>query len=163
YEGPGFVTNQTYPQDNRTERGPSDFDVKHFFTLSGIYDLPFLRGGDSFVAKAFGGWRISGILTKRTGFPFTPVVGRCTTTPRWRGAAPGCRWGQACVRCARRVIPGRATLTRPTTRLSMGRTSLAAERPFSSFSNRLTVPLRRRALAAIRFVGRIISMSISAW
>jgi hypothetical protein len=80
YEGPGFVTNQTYPQDNSTERGPSDFDVKHFFTLSGVYDLPFFRG-NNFVAKAFGGWRVSGILTKRTGFPFTPVVGGCTSTP----------------------------------------------------------------------------------
>src|SRR5215470_17707886 len=81
YEGPGFVTNQTYPQDNSTERGPSDFDVRHFFTFHGIYDLPFLRTGDSFAAKAFGGWRISSILTKRTGFPFTPVVGGCTSTP----------------------------------------------------------------------------------
>jgi len=80
YEGPGFVTNQTYPQDDTTERGPSDFDVKHFFTLSGVYDLPFLRG-NGFVAKAFGGWRISGILTKRTGFPFTPVVRGDSSTP----------------------------------------------------------------------------------
>jgi hypothetical protein len=80
YEGPGFVTNQTFPQDNSTERGPSDFDVKHFFTLSGVYDLPFFRG-NSFASKAFGGWRISGILTKRTGFPFTPIVGGCTSTP----------------------------------------------------------------------------------
>jgi Carboxypeptidase regulatory-like domain len=80
-EGPGFETNQTFPQDNRTERGTSDFDVKHFFTLSGVYDLPFFKGRDNFAAKAFGGWRISGILTKRTGFPFTPVVGGCTSTP----------------------------------------------------------------------------------
>jgi hypothetical protein len=81
YEGPGFVTNQTYPQDDRTERGPSDFDVKHYFTLSGIYDLPFFKGGNGFVAKALGGWRVSGILTRRGGFPFTPVVGGCTSTP----------------------------------------------------------------------------------
>jgi hypothetical protein len=80
YEGPGFVTNQTYPQDNRTERGPSDFDVKHFFNLSAVYELPFLRG-NSFVDKAFGGWMVSSIVTWRTGFPFTPVVGGCTSTP----------------------------------------------------------------------------------
>jgi hypothetical protein len=80
YEGPGFVTNQTYPQDNRTERGPSDFDVRHFFVLSSVYELPFLRG-NSFVDKAFGGWMISSIVTWRTGFPFTPVVGGCTSTP----------------------------------------------------------------------------------
>src|SRR5262249_59053507 len=84
YEGPGFVTNQTYPQDNSTERGPSDFDVKHFFTLSGVYDLPFFRGRDSFVSKAFGGWRISGILTKRAGLRFTPVVDDDTRTAAGR-------------------------------------------------------------------------------
>jgi hypothetical protein len=79
-EGPGFVTNQTYPQDNRTERGPSDYDAKHYFTFSSVYDLPFLKG-HSAVAKAFGGWRISGILTKRSGFPFTPFVNAPTSTP----------------------------------------------------------------------------------
>ena len=26
-EGPGFVTNQTYPTDDATERGPSDYDA----------------------------------------------------------------------------------------------------------------------------------------
>jgi hypothetical protein len=74
------VTNQTYPQDDHTERGLSDYDAKHYFTLSGVYDLPFFRG-NSIVEKAFGGWRISSILTKRTGFPFTPVVTAETSTP----------------------------------------------------------------------------------
>jgi hypothetical protein len=81
YEGPGFVTNQTFPQDNRTERGPSDFDVKHYFNLSGLYELPFFRSRNDFVGKALGGFEITGILTARTGFPFTPVVGGCTSTP----------------------------------------------------------------------------------
>lgn len=80
YEGPGFVTNQTYPQDNRTERGPSDFDVRHYFNLSSIWELPFLKGSSA-VDKILGGWAISGVLTKSTGFPFTPVVGGCTSTP----------------------------------------------------------------------------------
>lgn len=74
YEGPGFVTNQTYPQDNRTERGPSDFDAKHYFTLSSVYELPFYRGREGFAAKVLGGFSISGILTAHTGFPFTPKV-----------------------------------------------------------------------------------------
>ena len=81
YEGPGFVTNQTYPQDNRTERGPSDFDVKHFFNLSSLYELPFFRGRNDFVGKLLGGFQITGIVTARTSFPFTPVVGGCTSTP----------------------------------------------------------------------------------
>jgi carboxypeptidase family protein len=81
YEGPGFVTNQTFPQDNRTERGPSDFDVKHYFNLSGLYELPFFRQRRDFVGAALGGFEITGIVTARSGFPFTPVVGGCTSTP----------------------------------------------------------------------------------
>jgi carboxypeptidase family protein len=81
YEGPGFVTNQTYPQDNRTERGPSDFDVRHYFNFSAIYELPFFRKRNDFVGAAFGGFEVSSIVTYRTGFPFTPVVGGCTSTP----------------------------------------------------------------------------------
>jgi Carboxypeptidase regulatory-like domain/TonB dependent receptor len=80
-EGPGFVTNQTYPQDNSTERGPSDFDAQHYVTLSGLYELPFFRGRNNLADALLGGWRVTGILTYRTGFPFTPVVGGCTSTP----------------------------------------------------------------------------------
>ncbi|MCM3904139.1 MAG: TonB-dependent receptor [Pyrinomonadaceae bacterium] len=81
YEGPGFVTNQTYPQDNRSERGPSDFDVKHYFNFSGLYELPFFRQRNDWVGKLLGGFEITGVVTARTGFPFTPVVGGCTSTP----------------------------------------------------------------------------------
>ncbi|MGI8639182.1 MAG: TonB-dependent receptor domain-containing protein [Pyrinomonadaceae bacterium] len=73
-EGPGFVTNQTYPVDNNTEYGPSDFDVTHNFNLFGLYDLPFFRKRDDLVGTFLGGFQISGILTYHTGFPFTPVV-----------------------------------------------------------------------------------------
>jgi hypothetical protein len=81
YEGPGFVTNQTYPQDNRTERGPSDFDVRHYFNMSSLYEVPFFRARNDLVGKLLGGFEITGIVTYRTGFPFTPVVDASTSTP----------------------------------------------------------------------------------
>ena len=74
YEGPGGVTNQTYPLDNKTEWGPSDFDVRHNITLSGIWDLPFFRKQNNLAGKILGGWQISGIWTHHTGFPWTPKV-----------------------------------------------------------------------------------------
>jgi hypothetical protein len=81
-EGPGAETNQTYPQDNRTERGPSDYDVKHYFVLSGLWDLPIFRDRKDFIGKAFGGFQLSGILTYNTGFPWTPKTGvSCNRTP----------------------------------------------------------------------------------
>ena len=74
YEGPGGVTNQTYAVDNDTEWGPSDFDVRHNWTVSWIWDLPFYRRQSSWVGKILGGWQISGIWTRHTGFPWTPKV-----------------------------------------------------------------------------------------
>jgi carboxypeptidase family protein/TonB-dependent receptor-like protein len=80
-EGPGAVTNQTFPQDLRQERGPSDYDVRHNLTISGLWDLPFLRDRRDFIGKAFGGWQIDGILSAHTGFPWTPHTGQCVRAP----------------------------------------------------------------------------------
>ena len=73
-EGPGFVTNQTYPVDNKTEYGPSDFDVTHNFNLFGLYELPFYNKSKGLAKTLLGGFQVSGIMTYHTGFPFTPVV-----------------------------------------------------------------------------------------
>jgi hypothetical protein len=75
-EGPGAVTNQTFPQDLSQERGPSDFDVRHNFTASGLWDLPFFRNRTDALGKILGGWQINGILTAHTGFPWTPHTGQ---------------------------------------------------------------------------------------
>lgn len=74
YEGPGAPTNQTYPLDNNTEWGPSDFDVRHNLTVSGLWELPFFRRQNTTLSKIIGGWQISGIWTRHTGFPWTPKV-----------------------------------------------------------------------------------------
>jgi TonB dependent receptor-like, beta-barrel len=66
---------QTYPFDQSTERGPSDFDVRHSFKAYGVWALPFLRGKHDWVGKLAGGWELSGIVTASSGFPWTPVVG----------------------------------------------------------------------------------------
>jgi outer membrane receptor protein involved in Fe transport len=80
-EGPGAETNQTFPQDLRTERGPSDFDVTHYLVTSGVWELPFFRGRNDVVGKVLGGFQLSGIMTWHTGFPWTPKTGQCVTTP----------------------------------------------------------------------------------
>ena len=70
-EGSGFfstASDANYPQDDRhpnLERGLSDFDVRHRFTLSYSYDLPSGKG------RLRGGWRTTGIWTFQTGEPFT--------------------------------------------------------------------------------------------
>lgn len=82
YEGPGFVTNQTYPLDQREEKGPSDFDVRHSFVVAGIYELPFFRDNKKgLLYKTLGGFEINGIVTKHTGYPFTVFQGAGLRTP----------------------------------------------------------------------------------
>ncbi len=82
FEAPCACTNQSFPVDQKEERGPSDFDVRHNITMSAIWDLPFGRGpmfDENGMTSAFftGGWQISGIFTHHTGFPWTPKLFGC--------------------------------------------------------------------------------------
>src|SRR5262249_54405965 len=61
------------------ERGRSGFDVRHRFSLSYSYDLPFGKGksllGDSGLATALlTGWQTYGVITLQTGRPFTVAL-----------------------------------------------------------------------------------------
>jgi hypothetical protein len=76
WEAPSALTNQTFPVDQREERGRSDFDVRHSWVAAGTWDIPLFRG-NSLVDKIAGGWQVSGIATYHTGFPWTPRVGGC--------------------------------------------------------------------------------------
>jgi hypothetical protein len=59
----------------RERRGPSDFDVRHRFVGSYIWELPFGKGRsylhDGVLAHIVGGWRLSGLANVRSGRPFT--------------------------------------------------------------------------------------------
>ncbi|HKV34458.1 MAG TPA: TonB-dependent receptor [Pyrinomonadaceae bacterium] len=53
--------------------GPSDYDRRHRFVTSFVYDLP-KTDSQSFAAQTFvNGWQINGILTLQTGTPFSIV------------------------------------------------------------------------------------------
>jgi hypothetical protein len=79
--GADSLANQTDPAHNNTEWGPSDYDVKHRFTLSGLWTIPGTRGGNEIVKVLTNGWQINGIYTVHTGFPFTPVSYALSTNP----------------------------------------------------------------------------------
>lgn len=63
--------------DFNYDRGLSAFDVKHNFTSSVIYELPFgkgkpfLSGLSGAAEKLIGGWQLNGIILLRSGLPFT--------------------------------------------------------------------------------------------
>jgi Carboxypeptidase regulatory-like domain len=51
-------------------RASSNFDQRHVFTLSYVYDLPFFKGS-GLTHTLLGGWQWSGITQIQTGTPFT--------------------------------------------------------------------------------------------
>lgn len=77
WEAPDAATNQTFPVDQDEEYGRSDFDTRHNFNFSAVWDLPFYSNQSSWKGKILGGWQLSTIVTYNTGYPWTPRVGRC--------------------------------------------------------------------------------------
>ena len=71
-----------FPQNSfcfECEWGPSVFDVRHRIVASVIYELPF-GGGKPFMetgagAAILGGWQVSTIISKSSGFPRTAYTG----------------------------------------------------------------------------------------
>jgi hypothetical protein len=66
------------PRHTSWEYGNSDFDIRHRFVFSALYDLPFGRGkrfaggASRAVDMLIGNWQLSGIWTAQTGYWFTP-------------------------------------------------------------------------------------------
>jgi len=83
------------PQDPRNlkiHRGNSNFDIRHRFVLSGVWELPFGRGraylaGNPVLGALAGGWQLSGITSAQTGLPqsatlnFDPTNSGVTARP----------------------------------------------------------------------------------
>jgi hypothetical protein len=70
----GFVDSY----DLRINRASSNFDQRHVFTASYIYDLPFFKGS-GLTHSLLGGWQYSGIASFQTGSPFSVTNGGANT------------------------------------------------------------------------------------
>lgn len=64
----------------RLNRGVCDYDMPHTFAGSFDYALPFgrgrqfLSGASGLLNQLVGGWELTGILTLRSGLPFSPTI-----------------------------------------------------------------------------------------
>ena len=58
------------PYDRDIDWARADFDVRHVFQANFVWDLPE-RSGSALLA----GWQFNGIVTLRSGVPFTPALG----------------------------------------------------------------------------------------
>ncbi len=85
--------------DLKSNRGPSDTDLRQRFVSSFLYELPFGRGrkfgaGMSRAVDALlGGWQAGGILTLQSGFPYTVGVSADRANVGRSGQRPDLRAG----------------------------------------------------------------------
>ena len=69
----------------------SDFDRRHRFILSGIYDLPkFYKGDSRFAKEAVNGWSLATILTIQSGIPFSVLTNENAYIQARADYVPGC-------------------------------------------------------------------------
>jgi len=54
-------------------RGVSDFDRKHRFVGSFLYQLPTAKSGPGFVQHIVSGWQVSGVTVLQSGLPITVI------------------------------------------------------------------------------------------
>jgi len=73
-------------RDSRLGYADADFDIRHLFNANGIWDLPLGRGKafgkemPKWLDTVIGGWTLSGIVTARSGLPFSGFSGAYPTT-----------------------------------------------------------------------------------
>ncbi len=65
----GFSMDQAKPG---LDYGHSIFDVRHRFSTSFVWELPWYSNQRGAIGHALGGWQINGALTLHGGFPWTP-------------------------------------------------------------------------------------------
>ena len=68
---PNFPQNSNNPE---AEYGRSGFDVRHRFSLSFLYELPFGSGTSGWAGHLARDWQLAGIVTLQSGQPFTVAL-----------------------------------------------------------------------------------------
>ena len=65
---------QTNPFNLSFDRGPSNFDHRHRFTTSALYEMPRISSS-KVINTLLGGWNLTGIYTFQSGSPFSATSG----------------------------------------------------------------------------------------
>jgi hypothetical protein len=61
--------------NRRADYGRINFDITHAASINFVYDMPFLQRFKGVASAILGGWQTNGIVSLRTGFPFSPNGG----------------------------------------------------------------------------------------
>ncbi|HYO84425.1 MAG TPA: TonB-dependent receptor [Bryobacteraceae bacterium] len=70
----GTGITRTNPYDQSFDKGPADFDKRHVFNMSGVWELP-IRFQNRLANSLIGGWSLNGIASLWSGYPFTVFSG----------------------------------------------------------------------------------------
>jgi hypothetical protein len=71
----GLTTlSQNNPFDLRQERGLSEYDLRHNFVVTYVWDIPFGSHLHGPARQLLHGWQVNGITGARTGFPIKIVI-----------------------------------------------------------------------------------------
>jgi len=62
------------PLNPNADRGNGDWDIRHNFTGSAVYNLPEMKGANAWARGAVGGWQASTIVQTRSGAPVNPTL-----------------------------------------------------------------------------------------
>ena len=115
----GPYSRDPYLYNPRFSYGRSDFDINHTFKLFGVWQPVIFHGSNEWMEKAAGGWSLSGIMTLHSGFGWTPIYKRHTSST----AIPATTDTRTCVRTilaepatAPATMPLRPEATSPITR-----------------------------------------------
>jgi hypothetical protein len=74
------------PYDWHLDYGNANWDIRHRFVASVVYDLPKFQSQGWLIHNIFGNWQVNGITTAQTGIPFNVAMG---ADHRNIGSGPG--------------------------------------------------------------------------
>ncbi len=69
--GNNFNLGYLDPNNPDLDYGNADFDVRHRFVSSGIWEVPFAHSTEGVAKQVLDGWQITYVATARSGAPFT--------------------------------------------------------------------------------------------
>ncbi len=82
------------PKDQGASYATASWDIRHNFTMAADYEIPFGRGKqfggnlNKFVDAVVGDWQLNGILSLRTGVPYTINASGCQLVSDGAGCGP---------------------------------------------------------------------------
>ncbi len=68
----------------------SDFDRRHRFVFSGIYDLPGYKGSSGLLKQVANGWELASVITLQSGIPFSVLTNATAFVQARANYVPGC-------------------------------------------------------------------------